>query len=127
MFFSVVATSAPRMGEAVCPPGTLSCKVPSLIATFSIVYLWEYGEEPWGMVSLLIARVSLGKALRMEKSMLRIWVKLLEPSTVQRQPSSAAGDELPAKPVGGGRADGWFCGDVDEPQVPKAGWQPVPQ
>ena len=107
MFFSVVETSAPRMGEAVCPPGTLSCKVPSLTATFSMVKFREYGAEPEGMVSVLIARVSLGKALRLEKSMSMVWVKLLEPSTVQRQPSVVAGDELSLEPVGGGRADGW--------------------
>lgn len=59
--------------------------------------------------------------------MLSEWVKLPEPSTVQMQPSFVAGDEVPAGPVVGGRDDGWGCGDVDEPQVPKADWQPVPQ
>ena len=58
------------------------------------------------MESVLIARMSFGKASRVEKSMFRVWVKLLEPSTVQRQPSPVAGDELPAMPDGGGRADG---------------------
>lgn len=53
-------------------------------------------------------------------------MKLPEPSTVQRQPSFMAEGELPAEPVVGGRGDAG-CGDVDEPQVPKADWQPVPQ
>lgn len=79
------------------------------------------------MESVLIARVSLGKALETEKSTVRVWVKLLEPSTVQRQPSFVAGDELPAEPVVGDRGDAGGCGDVDEPQDPKADWQPVPQ
>ncbi len=78
------------------------------------------------MWSVLMVRVSLGKALEMEKSMVREWVKLPEPSTVQRQPSFVAEGELPAEPVVGGRGDAG-CGDVDEPQVPKADWQPVPQ
>lgn len=85
------------------------------------------------MWSVLISRVSFGKAVRSEKSTVRIWVKLPEPSIVQRQPSFVAGDELPAGPVGGGRGDtwgkedAWGCGDVSEPQVPKADWQPLPQ
>lgn len=79
------------------------------------------------MVSVLINRLSLGKPLSLEKSMVRVWVKLLEPSTVQRQPLSVAGDELPTGPVVGGSVDDWGCEGVDEPQFPKAGWQPVPQ
>ena len=78
------------------------------------------------MWSVLIAKASLGKALEMEKSRFSTWVKLPEPSTVQRQPSFVAGDELPDEPVIGGRGKAG-CGDVDEPQLPKVDWQPVPQ
>lgn len=80
-----------------------------------------------------MARASFGKALDMEKSMVKEWVKLPEPSTIQMQPSCVAGDELPAGPVDAGRGDVWDreevwdCVDVDEPQVPNPDWQPVPQ
>lgn len=65
--------------------------------------------------------------------MVRDWVKLPEPSTIQTHPSCVAGDELPAGPVGAGRGKVWGrevvwdCADVGELQFPKADWQPVPQ
>ena len=63
--------------------------------------------------------------------MIRDWVKLLEPSSTQTQPSFVR--EVPAELVDGGRLDTWDgedvggCADVREPQVPKVDWQPVPQ
>ena len=75
----------------------------------------------------------LGRVLVTEKSMVRDWVKLPEPSTAQMQPSFTAGCEAPAELGDEGTPDDWDgedaggCADVGEPQVPKADWQPVPQ
>lgn len=65
----------------------------------------------------------LGRVLETEKSMVRDWVKLPEPSTTQMQPSFVG--EIPAELVDEGRLDNWDeedvdgCADIGEPQVPK--------
>lgn len=82
------------------------------------------------MWSVLMYRV-LGRVFETEKSMVRDWVKLPEPSTTQTQPSFVG--EVPAELVNEGGLDAWDgedvggCADEGEPQAPKVDWQPVPQ
>ena len=93
MSLCCVEISAPRIGDAAWPPGTLSCRLSLPTATLDSEYCCVKGDDP--MVSMLIARSSSGKDVKVEKS--KVWecVKLPTPSTVHMHPSLLGGGELP--------------------------------
>ena len=82
------------------------------------------------MVSVLMARSSVGKDVKAEKSKVCEWVKLPAPSTAHMHPSLLGAKEFPdtAGPYDCGSGVGEDCGDAaaeveaesEAPQLPKA-------